>query len=117
MEDYGFILEGNYSQSLKALAYKYRGKIYSILENYPDSIQDFTQAININPNYLDAYYNRGCCYFYIKDYPAAVNDFSSAIKINPQYIQAYSARANSYIALGEIIKAEFDFEKVKELEE
>ncbi|MEO0934241.1 MAG: tetratricopeptide repeat protein, partial [Cyanobacteria bacterium J06641_2] len=85
------------------------------LENYPNAIPDFTQAIEINPNYLDAYYNRGCCYFYIQDYQAAINDFSFSIQINPQYLQAYSARANSYIALGEITKAELDFQKVKEL--
>ena len=85
------------------------------MENHPHSIQDFTQAININPNYLDAYYNRGCCNFELKDYQAAVKDFGSAIKINPQYIQAYSARADSYIALGETTKAELDFQKLKEL--
>ena len=101
---------------MKALVYKYRGKIYNILENHPLSILDFTLAININPNYLDAYYNRGCCYFYIQDYQAAVNDFSFSIQINPQYIQAYSARANACIALGEITIAELDFQKVKELE-
>ncbi|MBV6622315.1 MAG: hypothetical protein KI793_05050 [Rivularia sp. (in: Bacteria)] len=64
---------------------------------------------------MNAFYNRDCYNFYIKDYQAAVNDFSSAIQLNSQYIQAYSARRNSYIALGEITKAEFDFQKFKEL--
>ncbi|MCJ8281386.1 MAG: tetratricopeptide repeat protein [Rivularia sp. ALOHA_DT_140] len=116
IEDYSFIIEGIYNQSLQALAYNYRGKIYKVLENYSHSIQDFTQAININPNYLDAYYNRGCCYFDLKDYFWAINDFTSAIEMNPQYIRAYNTRAEAYIALGEIVKAELDYQKVKELE-
>ena len=27
--------------------------------NYHDAVQDFTRAIELNPNFSDAYYNRG----------------------------------------------------------
>ncbi len=96
--------------------YYYRGFCSLSQKHYINAIKDFTQTIDINAKSLGTFYHRGCCYFYMKNYSLAIDDFSSEIKINPQYITAYKLRANAYTALGEITNAEFDFQKVKELE-
>jgi len=49
------------------------------------AISDFNKAIEINPNYLEAFYNRGLCKQLLEDYDQAIIDFNKAIEINPNY--------------------------------
>ena len=39
-----------------------RGNTYYNQGNLPQAISDFNKAIEINPNYAEAYYNRGLAY-------------------------------------------------------
>lgn len=66
--------------------------IYLIgLKNNDLAIQHFTDAINIDPKYLDAYYARGTTYQEMKDVKKAASDFQSCLSINPQYEPAQTA--------------------------
>jgi tetratricopeptide (TPR) repeat protein len=60
------------------------------------SIEDFTEAIKCNPNYYEAYFNRGCFYDYKGEEDKAFADYSEAIKLNQNYAQAYVARGDIY---------------------
>ncbi len=56
----------------------------------------YTQAIQINPNYAGAYYNRGSIYYNQEKWDLAIADFNKAIDINPNLAQAYNNRGNVY---------------------
>lgn len=72
----------------------------------------FNQAINLNPNYAEAYANRGIVYGNINNIEAALADFSKAIELHPENISNYYYRALAYASLGQTELAIADFRKV-----
>ena len=52
--------------------------------DYDIAMSDYNKAIEINPNYVDAYNNRGNIYSQGKgEYDNAIPDYDKAIEINP----------------------------------
>ncbi|MGB0882748.1 MAG: tetratricopeptide repeat protein [Vicingaceae bacterium] len=58
------------------------------LKVYDVAIEHYTNAINLEPKYIDAYYNRALCYEQLDEPKKAVEDLKVALKLNPQYTQA-----------------------------
>ncbi|MDA9030143.1 tetratricopeptide repeat protein, partial [Flavobacteriaceae bacterium] len=54
-----------------------------------------SKAIELNPNYADAYYNRGESKISLKDYKEAINDFNKVIELDPLSADAYYNRGIS----------------------
>src|SRR5690606_7679646 len=48
----------------------------------------FTKAIEIEPNYADAYFARGYTYVKLNDKESAKADYNMCIKIQPNYTEA-----------------------------
>ena len=58
------------------------------LELYEDALADYNKAIELNPNYSNAYNNRGATKNNLKQYVKAIEDFDKAIELtelNNQY--------------------------------
>jgi tetratricopeptide (TPR) repeat protein len=87
--------------SPRAAFYYNRGNVRNDLGDKPGAIDDYTQAIKINPNLALAYYNRGIVRFQSEDKPGAIDDFNQAIKFNPNYAQAYGNRGIVRYELGD----------------
>ena len=49
------------------------------------SLTYFTNAINIDPKYTDAYYGRGVCYQRMDEKKKAIEDFQYCLTLDPQY--------------------------------
>ena len=83
------------------------------------AIDDYTKAIELNPNYAEAYFNRGNVYSYrnnyLKSYSQAIADYTQAINLNPNFASAYQGRGLCYKAIGRNSEAEKDFAKATEL--
>jgi tetratricopeptide (TPR) repeat protein len=49
------------------------------------AISYFTNAINVNPKYVEAYFARGACYQELKDKDNALADYSMCLQLKPNY--------------------------------
>lgn len=80
------------------------------LNNQTGAIDDFNQAIKLDPNNTKAFYSRGYAKYKlgnieyiklqqketaIKYYQEAINDFNQAINLNPNNAEAYNNRDNT----------------------
>ena len=72
-------------------------------------IEYFTKAIQINPNYTDAYNNRGAVKDDLKRYSEAIEDYTKAIQIDPNYSKAYYNRGLAKTRLKQNSEALSDF--------
>jgi tetratricopeptide (TPR) repeat protein len=61
---------------------------------YEDAIEDFGQAIALNPLHEDAYVNRGNVYRKLGNYQGAIADYTQAIQLNPSFTYLYNSRGN-----------------------
>ncbi|MGI8503996.1 MAG: tetratricopeptide repeat protein [Hassallia sp.] len=83
--------------------------------NADSELEDYEQAIKINPDDADAYYNRGNARFDLGDRAGAIEDYTQAIKINYNYADAYYNRGNARFDLGDRAGAIEDFQKATDL--
>ena len=85
------------------------------LKKYEPAIEDYTQALSINPKLTAAYINRGNIYDIQKDYKGAVKDYTQAILLNPEYSGVYNSRGNVYQKLEDYQQAIKDYNKAIKL--
>jgi hypothetical protein len=75
------------------------------------SIRMFDQAVELDPNYVPAYFNRGNTYLALENYEQAIVDFSKAIELNSDHFGAYYNRGLTYAAEGLYTQAIADFSR------
>jgi tetratricopeptide (TPR) repeat protein len=78
-------------------------------------IELYSKAIEINPQFIEAYYNRGCAKDSLGQYELAIANFNRVIDLNPQDAEIYYYRGNAKLKLGLNESAEEDYAKAKEL--
>jgi tetratricopeptide (TPR) repeat protein len=77
-----------------AIAYLIRAIAYGQIQDLQQSLNDYNQAILINPQFSEAYYNRALLkYTKLNDIPGALTDYNQAITSNPKNSGAYNNRA------------------------
>jgi protein O-mannosyl-transferase len=97
------------------LAYEYRGDAKAKLGDKQGAIQDYSRAIDINPEYTEAFNNRGLEKFTLGDILGALNDFSKAIENNPLNADAFLNRGNAKGSIDDKKGALNDYNKAIEL--
>lgn len=85
-----------------AEVYDHRGAAYRMQGELNLAIQDYNQAIKLNPKLAQAYNNRGVAYDHKGDFDRAIQDFDQAIKLKPTAL-TYFNRGNAYLG-----KAQYD---------
>ena len=55
-------------------------------------VNSYNKAIDMNPDFVEAYYYRGNAYIKLRQYEKALVDYNSAIAINPNYENAVNNR-------------------------
>ena len=78
-------------------------------------IKNYTQCIQLNPNFGYAYFNRAYLKFLNKDYVGAIEDYSSTIKLSPSFSEAYLNRALILLIFENYEQACKDLSKAGEL--
>ncbi len=92
-----------------------RGMDYGKAGKFDLAIIDFTRAIELKPNYFDAYSNRAMANNGRGDYPAAIRDYTKAIELNRNFASAYYHRAGVYDSSNQLKKALADYRIVVRL--
>jgi tetratricopeptide (TPR) repeat protein len=63
------------------------------LKDYSGAVKDLDKAIELNPNFKQAYHTRAICFGELKKYDKALLDFNKAIELDPNFKNAYLNRA------------------------
>jgi tetratricopeptide (TPR) repeat protein len=94
------------TESDKSVDYYYFGIEYYNNGEYSKAIDEFNEAIYINPNVPEYFYERGKSYYKLENYTKAIPDFTKAISLDYEYINSsYRYRAWSYIKIEQYAKA------------
>ena len=91
--------DSNSKKQLLAIAHHNRGISHASIKNDRAAIDDYTQAIGIDPDDARAYYNRGNAHADLENDRAAIDDYTQAIGIDPDHAYAYYNRGNSHFDL------------------
>ncbi|MFZ0798339.1 MAG: tetratricopeptide repeat protein, partial [Terriglobales bacterium] len=95
--------------------YNLRGIARSANGSGERALEDFDQAVRINPRYADAYFNRGNTNCALLRYADAIRDYTQAININPSMAEAYVNRGKVSALRGDKAAALADYEKALSL--
>ena len=109
-----FISIMSYSQSASELTEKGK-KLYEQRE-YMQAVINYNKAIDVDPNYSQAYYMRGKIKEAFEDIHGAMKDFNTAIDKNSKYAEAFFARGNIKYKLQDYYGAIADYSSTIQLD-
>jgi tetratricopeptide (TPR) repeat protein len=94
-----------------AIAYSFRGNAYGDLGEHARAIEDYDQALRLDPGIAYAYYKRGNAYGHLGEYSRAIEDYDQALRLDPDYANAYNNRAWALYLLGRNTEALGDVDR------
>ncbi len=106
------IAQANYKE---AIAHFNRGINYIQQEKYDLALAQFTRAIELDPNYTEAYLGRGMIYTIREQWRPAFQDLNTAIRLNPRAAYAYHFRGYVHLAFNQRQNAIADLTTAAEL--
>jgi len=104
------------SNKHKSIRHFRSGSIYLNLKKYERAINDFDEAIQLDPENVRAYLNRGNAYYYLKEYQRAIYNYDKVIQIDANDAHAYNNRGVAYGYLKKYKRAIDDFDKAIQVE-
>jgi tetratricopeptide (TPR) repeat protein len=81
---------------VSAYDFRRRGGEYFYNKDYDRAIADYTRAVRLNPQDVDAYYSRAYSYYEKQEYEKALADYTEVLRLNPNYGAAYTSRGYLY---------------------
>ena len=94
-----------------AIVYLDRGNTFSNLNDFANSLADYSQAIVLRPHYTDAYINRAILKDKMGDTTGAISDCDQAITLRPDDAEIYFGRATIKDKVGDILGALIDYDQ------
>ncbi|GIU71488.1 MAG: hypothetical protein KatS3mg003_0967 [Candidatus Nitrosocaldaceae archaeon] len=88
---------------LKEYLYGAKGYALTKLQRYEEAIEAYNKALEINPNYAEAWNNKGYALAKLQRYEEAIEAYNKALEINPNYAEAWN---NKGYALDELQRYE-----------
>jgi hypothetical protein len=107
----------NFSATNSAESLFNQGEQKSEQRDYLGAVKDYTQAIQLAPNNINAYLGRVKVYMYLKDYKAAIEDYTQIIRLAPDSAHTYMNRAEVLMELRDRQGAIKDAQKAAKLYE
>ncbi|HAN20031.1 MAG: hypothetical protein A2X13_04900 [Bacteroidetes bacterium GWC2_33_15] len=97
------------------MVYVNRGAAYQKLFENEKALQDYSKAIEMNPDNPNVYMYRGVLYYQNNEFNEAILDFNKTLEIDEQNHFAYYNRGMAYLKLDDNDKSCRDFHKACEL--
>src|SRR5262249_26043885 len=99
-----------------AEAFCCRGEVSSSqLKHYERAVRDFTQALTLRSDLIDAYFQRCITYKQLGKYELALLDCYQVIQRDPEFVGGYNERGDLYIHLNQLDRALGDFNHVVQI--
>jgi len=98
-----------------AAGYFYRGSLEDSGQNFRKAFEDYSSALQYNPEYTLAYNNRGILKGRMQDFEGALQDFNKAIANKPDYAEAYYNRGIAKYQLQQLEAACRDWKQALQL--
>jgi tetratricopeptide (TPR) repeat protein len=102
---------GQHSGWNLVVAYYNRGLAHHRLGDPARAIEDYDQALRLDPSYAPAHNNRGNAYGNLGDPARAIEDYDQALRLDPDNAVLYNNRGKAYDNLGEYRQAIQDFDQ------
>ena len=113
IEGCGAIIEaGQGTPAQLGLAFNNRGVAYRLKGEYDHALDDYNEAIRLNPTSASHYNNRGIIFRIKQEYDRAIEDYDRAIFLRRDYPAAFYNRAIAYSRKGDKRRALLDFDVV-----
>jgi lipoprotein NlpI len=109
------IESGQLSGKGLAFAFYRRGNAYNEQGDYDRAIDDYNEALQLNPKHANALSNRGVAYGHKGEYDLAIQSYDEALRLNPRHLNALYNRGNAYTRKGEYDRAAQDYDQVLQL--
>jgi len=81
------------------------------------AIEDYSAAIELQPDHFKAWYNRGFCLDQLGRHEEAIEDYTKAIELRPNNPSAYHNRGSAYDKIKRHREALEDFNRVVEMQQ
>ncbi len=104
--------KGELKQSIQAD----NGIGYSSNNYFDSAIKDYKKAIELDPDYANAYCNLGTVYREIGEFEKAIEKLTKSIELDPKLILAYYNRGQTWLFLHEWEKAMQDLTVAKDMD-
>jgi tetratricopeptide (TPR) repeat protein len=95
----------------RVAAFISRGSVHLSRRDYDRAIDDYSEAIRLDPKYAIGFNNRGLAYLRKGKLDRAIEDYDEAIRLNPAYALALANRATARRIKGRIDLAIEDSDK------
>jgi len=82
------------SSYTSAVEWYKKGHLLSSYGKYREAIDAYSRAIDLNPQYAEAYLSRAMAHDQLRDYIQAVRDYEKVIQLNPEDTRAIIAGTN-----------------------
>ncbi len=93
-----------------------RGTAFAKSRQYHRALADFNAAIDLDPQYYQAYANRALVHISMKNYDQAAADYERALRLSPDYVAAYLGRGRLHKHNRNFARALADFRKAIQLD-
>jgi len=103
------------ANSRSAAEHNKRGRELIQQHKYSEAIEELTAALRDQRDFALALNARGFAYVLMQDWPRALEDLDAALGIDPSYANAYANRAVARRGAGDIVGAQADQAKAREL--
>src|SRR6516225_5426293 len=103
------LLAGSACAQTSAADFYARADAHAKKRDYASAIQEFTEAIRLDPHYQAAFSRRGFVYLDTGDLERALQDFKQALQLDPKDVRALDTRGRAYERKGDADHALQDF--------